>query len=149
MTCVLWHINSHRLSNAKSYLYSLVCRDCIIYRLHLCRGIRPSPNKCPRYDIKLFDVEVPALDIWRMWSTSSLPLLPGPLWSRVKSPDRVLSMCQIEQTMSTNKWLMLNCDLYSSTWRHLTVYKKELRPFKNIIYKICLQIIYKLWIIYE
>ena len=31
-----------------------------------------------------------------MWSTLSLPLLPGPLWPRVVTPDRVLTMGQIE-----------------------------------------------------
>ncbi len=36
------------------------------------------------------------LQFGEMWSTTSLPLLPGPLWSRVVAPDRVLSMDQIE-----------------------------------------------------
>ena len=36
------------------------------------------------------------LELWRIWSTQSLPLLPGPLWSRVIVPDKVLSMSQIE-----------------------------------------------------
>ena len=36
------------------------------------------------------------LELWGMRSTSSLPLLPGPLWSRLVAPDRVLSMDQIE-----------------------------------------------------
>ena len=31
-----------------------------------------------------------------MWSTPSLPSLPGPLWPRVLAFDRVLSMGQIE-----------------------------------------------------
>ena len=31
-----------------------------------------------------------------MWSTPSLPTLPGPLWPGVVAPDRVLSMGQIE-----------------------------------------------------
>ena len=35
-------------------------------------------------------------DLLEMQSTFSLPLLPGPLWSRVVAPDRVLSMDQIE-----------------------------------------------------
>ena len=36
------------------------------------------------------------LEFWGMWSTPSLPLLPGPLWPGVVVPDRVLSMGQIE-----------------------------------------------------
>ena len=40
---------------------------------------KPSPNKCPGYDNKQSDGMVLALDIWGMWSTPSLPLLPDPL----------------------------------------------------------------------
>ena len=36
------------------------------------------------------------LDLWGMWSTSSLLSLPGPLWSGVVSSLRVLSKGQIE-----------------------------------------------------
>ena len=36
------------------------------------------------------------LDLWGMQSTSSLPLLSGPLWPGVVAPDRILSMGQIE-----------------------------------------------------
>ena len=35
-------------------------------------------------------------ELWGMQSTTSLPSLPGPLWPRVVTPDRVLSMGQIE-----------------------------------------------------
>ena len=31
-----------------------------------------------------------------LWSTPSLPLLPGPLWTGLVAPDRVLFMGQIE-----------------------------------------------------
>ena len=36
------------------------------------------------------------LELWGMWSTPSLPLLPGPLWTEVVVPDKVLSIGQIE-----------------------------------------------------
>ena len=53
----------------------------------------PTPNECPGYDTKQSDGEVPVmLELWGMWSTPSLPLLPGPLWPRVVAPDRALSM---------------------------------------------------------
>ena len=66
---------------------------CRIHRLLLCRGVRPPPNGCPGYDSKQSDGEVPAvLELWRMWSTPLLPLLPGPLWPGVVAPDRALSM---------------------------------------------------------
>ena len=35
-------------------------------------------------------------ELWGMWSISSLPLLPGPLWTGEVVPVRVLSMAQIE-----------------------------------------------------
>ena len=44
------------------------------------------------------------LELQRMWSIPSLPLLPGPLWSGEVAPDRVLSIGQIE----VNCVLMLN-----------------------------------------
>ena len=44
------------------------------------------------------------LELWGMWSTPLLPLLPHPLWFELVAPDRVLSMGQIE----LNSVLMLN-----------------------------------------
>ena len=60
----------------------------------LQRGKIALANECPRYDIKQSDGETLALEIWRMQSTLSLPLLPGQL--RVVVLDWVLSMSQIE-----------------------------------------------------
>ena len=54
-------------------------------------GVRQ--NECPGYDTKQSDGEVPVmLELWEMWSTPSLPLLPGPHWPSVVAPDRALSM---------------------------------------------------------
>ena len=39
------------------------------------------------------------LELWRMQSTPSLPSLPGPLWSGMIAPDRVLFMGQIGLTV--------------------------------------------------
>ena len=36
------------------------------------------------------------LELWGMWSTTSLPLLPDPLWLGVVAPDGALSMGKIE-----------------------------------------------------
>ena len=59
-----------------------------------CRGVRPLTlcNECPGYDAKQSDSEAPVLEFWGIWSSSSLPLLLGPLWPRMVAPDRVLSM---------------------------------------------------------
>ncbi len=41
--------------------------------------------------------EIPVMmELWGMRSTSSLSSLPGPLWPGIVTPDRVLSMGQIE-----------------------------------------------------
>ena len=43
-------------------------RGCRIHRLHLCRGVTPSPittNECPVYDTKQSDGEIPVLlELW-------------------------------------------------------------------------------------
>ena len=77
---------------------SPVSWDCRIHQLHLCRCVRPLPipNECPGYDTKTSDGEAPVLELWEMWSTSLLPLLPGLLRPRVVVPLRVPSMVQIE-----------------------------------------------------
>ena len=64
--------------------------------------IRPYPE-CPGYDTKQSDGKTRALEIWGMWSTPSLPLLPGPLKLGMIALDRVLSMVLIEQTVCANK----------------------------------------------
>ena len=67
--------------------------SCRIHWLHLCREVTFPSNECPRYDNKQSDGEVPVmLGPWGMRSTPSLPLLPGPLWPGIISPDRALSM---------------------------------------------------------
>ena len=46
------------------------------------------PNECPDYDTKQSVSEVPViLELWEMWSTLSLPLLPGQLWPGMVAPD--------------------------------------------------------------
>ena len=58
---------------------------------------KDSPNECPGYSIKQSNREAPeVMELWGMWSTPLLPLLPGPLWPRVVAPDRALSMSQKE-----------------------------------------------------
>ena len=65
---------------------------CRIYQLLLCRVVKKS-NKCLGHDTKQSDSEFPG----GMWSSFSLPLLPGSFGTRVVAPDRVLSMGQIER----------------------------------------------------
>ena len=80
-------------------IVSPISWDCRIHQLLLCIGIYPPHNKCSGYDIKLSDGQAPALEIWELWSTPSLQLIPGPLSSGVVAFDSILSMDQIEQTV--------------------------------------------------
>ena len=90
--------------------FSLLGWGCRIHWLLLYRGVRPLPNKCPGYDTKQFEVPM-MLELWGMWSSPSLPSLPGPLWPRVVAPDRTRSMGQIE----LNCLLMLNWIVWNRT----------------------------------
>ena len=60
-----------------------------------CRGVRPL-NECPGYDTKPSDGEAPGLELWGMWTTPSLPLVPSPPWTGMLVPDRVPCMGQIK-----------------------------------------------------
>ena len=47
-----------------------------------------SPNRCPGYETKQSDGEASVmLELWGMWSTPSLPSLPGSLWLGVVALD--------------------------------------------------------------
>ena len=61
--------------------------------------VQTPPMSVLDNDIKPSDGKAPALEIWGIRCTPSLPLLPGPLWPGLVAPDRVLSMGQIEQTL--------------------------------------------------
>ena len=39
-----------------------------------------SPDKCSGYDTKPSDGETSVMELWEMWSTPLLHLLPGSLW---------------------------------------------------------------------
>ena len=96
---------------------SPVSRPCRKHWLDLCRGISPlssecsgydtkpsedgalwstpslpllrrSTQECPGYEIKQSDSKAPViLELWGIQNTSSLPLLPGPLWLGMVAPD--------------------------------------------------------------
>ena len=85
---------------------SPVSWGCRIHWLHLCRGVRLHQPVFWIWHLTASDGEIPVLEFLRMWSTPSVPLLPGPLWPGVVEPYRDLSMGQIE--MFVNKWLMSN-----------------------------------------
>ena len=62
------------------YSAQLGDESCRIHQLHIYRGINSLLNEYPRHDSKRFDGKAAVmLEFWGMWSTPSLPLLPGPL----------------------------------------------------------------------
>ena len=70
----------------------------------LQRGKTPA-NEFPWYDTKQSNGEVLVmLELWGMWSTPSLPLLPGPLWPGMVASDKG----PIYGLNRTNYILMLN-----------------------------------------
>ena len=59
------------------------------------RGVR-TLKQCLGYDIKQSNDKTPVmLELWGMWSTHSLLLLPGLLWLGVLVHGKALSMCQM------------------------------------------------------
>ena len=88
--------------------------DCRIHVLLLCWRVRSLPTSGPvgcgcrihllllysmnvLSDPKQSGGEAPVmLKLWEMRGTPSLPSLPDPLWPGVATPNRVLSMGQIE-----------------------------------------------------
>ena len=58
----------------------------------------PPYLECSGYDTKQSDCEALIMhEIWEIRNTLSLPLLPGPFWSGVLAPDRVMSFGQIQR----------------------------------------------------
>ena len=106
-TCIYIYIYIY---NRHTYIYAAQsARECRIHRFHCYRGVRPS-NEYPIYDSKLSDGEVPVLELSGMWSTLSLPLVPGSLWPSVISPDSVLFIGKkncLTFKQCANKWLIL------------------------------------------
>ena len=102
--------------------YCPVSWGCRIHWLHLSRGVRPPLNKCPGYDTKQSDGEVPAmLELWGMRSTPSLPLLPGPLRPGVVAPDKgpIYGLNRINSIIMLNwivwvNWMAWNRNLFDN-----------------------------------
>ena len=73
------------------------------------------------------------LELWEMWSTPLLPLLPGPLWSRAVAPYRVISMRNRTKLCTYAK---LNClklrRIQNSLQPKTDTRPKQLRPGKGL-----------------
>ena len=101
---------------------SSISWGCIIHRPYICRGVI---RECPVYDTKPTEGEAPDLKFRGMWSTLSLPLLPGLLWPCVVVPDWVLFTGQIELFDCKKKNILYwNKLLEIVSFDHLTVCKQ-------------------------
>ena len=55
--------------------------ETVEYTNNFSAEAKNSSNECPGYDTKQSDGQVPViLELWRMWSAPSLPLIPGSTW---------------------------------------------------------------------
>ena len=69
--------------------------DCSLFQLSgaaeytncISAGGKDFPSECPGHGTKQSDSEAPGM-LWGIWSTPSLPSLPGPLWFRVVAPNK-------------------------------------------------------------
>ena len=85
-----------RMCRNHTHMHTRTHTHILPYQVGLCLQTGKTLNECPAYDTKASDGEALASELWGMWSTPSLPSLPGPLWPGVVAPDRVLSMSQKE-----------------------------------------------------
>ena len=90
-----WDISEFRIclyfSSYPIQFCPVVC-GCRIHQLLLCRDVRPPTNEWPGYDGEFQML----LELWRLWSTPSLPSLSSPFWSGMVAPNRALSIGLIE-----------------------------------------------------
>ena len=87
---------------------TLDCKPCRLWLYPICISADgKAPNDCPGYETKQSDDEALVMpEVWGMWSTLSLSLLP-----ELVAPDRVLSVGEIELFdiyTDSKKQLMLN-----------------------------------------
>ena len=93
---VVGHLHAGDHSVSTHHKMAVQLAEVVEYTNCISAEMSDLPNECPGYNIKQSDCKASAWELWRIWSTLSLPLLPGPLWSRMVAPDKVLSMGQIE-----------------------------------------------------
>ena len=69
-----------------------------------CRRVTLTSNKCPGYNIKPADGEAPALELWGIWSTRSLPLVPGPLLAGLVASNPIYLTPLLGQDMTQGQF---------------------------------------------
>ena len=111
-------MNTKQSQNNHPLPIYILCTFIFDYRgfCSLQRSKTPAPSVCLAYDTKPSYGEVPVLELWGMWNTLSLQLLPGPLWLWEVEPVRIPSM---GQSVKYNNLIL------HTTLKHLTVYKQN------------------------
>ena len=70
-TCIIKNLFSFQTTN---YMVAQLAGAVEYTNCTSTEGQEPPPNKCPEYDTKQSDGEVPVmLELWRMHNTPSLP----------------------------------------------------------------------------
>ena len=89
--------------------------------MHWLYSLRAASKKksCSGYDTKTSDDDASVLELWGIWNTPSLSLLPDSLWSRKAVPVKGLAMGQIK-LFSENIRSEISLKLYWITdlWIH-------------------------------
>ena len=93
------HCNSCNHFTMCSKVISINCPGCWVHWLHPCRQERPTPNKCPAYDPKQSDGEVPVMpEHWGMRRenpfitiapTSNLTRMDTTWWGHIYGSNRM------------------------------------------------------------
>ena len=116
------------------YLLLTRLSNRLIYRLHLCRGVRhPPPNECPDYDTKQSGSEVSVmLALWGMRSTPLLPSLPGPLWSEVEVPIYWSNITKCVLMLNWITWNRTNFISKQRTYAKLIVWNRTVFVIETV-----------------
>ena len=76
----MYTVHIQKLINTRKHTWIALSAAAVEYIDGVsAEGLDPSSNDCPGNDTKPSYDEDPVLELSKMWSTSSMPLLPGPL----------------------------------------------------------------------
>ena len=80
---------------------------------HFFWRLRPPPKKVLSlvWHYTVFDSKAPVLEIWAVWCTSSLPLLPGSFWPRMVALHYHTNDYCMRKTLIVIYWISLACIL--------------------------------------
>ena len=103
---------------------------------------RLPPQWVSWYDTKQSDGEAPVMEkLWKMWSASSIPSLPGPLWHGVVASD--MGQIEIDCVLMLN-WIVWNRSAFNIVlirnwivWNRYFICIKNRFGINNVQWLIC------------